>query len=305
MRKTGGEEPPACRGETVKRREKITTFLFILPWLISFCVFVVYPLAFSIYVSMTDYSGLSWNLNFVGLSNYVRAFKDRVFLRALSNTFLFVVITVPATTVISLFLAVLLTSGIRFKRLFQAGYFLPSVISMVVISMVWLYIYSATGPLNVFLKSIGFDVPARSWLASEKTALGAIMVMDVWSAIGYYTVLFVAGLQSLPLQLYEAAKIDGATKWQTFKSITLPLLKPTILFVVSINSIRSFQIFTEIFTLTGGGPANSTQTIVHYLYDISFRKFEMGYGSAIAYILFFIIMFITLIQRKLLKGEQL
>ncbi|HBT39526.1 MAG TPA: sugar ABC transporter permease [Pseudothermotoga sp.] len=289
----------------MRKREKITTFVFILPWLLSFCIFVLYPIVFSIYVSLTDYSGLTWNMNFVGLSNYIRAFKDRVFLKALSNTFLFVLITVPATTVISLFLAVLLTSGIRFKRLFQAGYFLPSVISMVVISMVWLYIYSATGPLNMLLRSLGIDVPARSWLASEKTALGSIMVMDVWSAVGYYTVLFVAGLQSLPLQLYEAAKIDGATKWQIFKSITLPLLKPTILFVVSINSIRSFQIFTEIFTLTGGGPANSTQTIVHYLYDVSFRKFEMGYGSAIAYVLFFIVMAMTVLQRKILKGEQL
>ncbi|KUK02269.1 MAG: Binding-protein-dependent transport systems inner membrane component [Thermotoga sp. 50_1627] len=297
--------PPVLRGENVRKREKITTFVFILPWLLSFCIFVLYPIVFSIYVSLTDYSGLTWNMNFVGLSNYIRAFKDRVFLKALSNTFLFVLITVPATTVISLFLAVLLTSGIRFKRLFQAGYFLPSVISMVVISMVWLYIYSATGPLNMLLRSLGIDVPARSWLASEKTALGSIMVMDVWSAVGYYTVLFVAGLQSLPLQLYEAAKIDGATKWQIFKSITLPLLKPTILFVVSINSIRSFQIFTEIFTLTGGGPANSTQTIVHYLYDVSFRKFEMGYGSAIAYVLFFIVMAMTVLQRKILKGEQL
>ncbi len=289
----------------MKRKEKITTFVFILPWLVSFCIFVLYPIVFSICVSMTDYSGLTWDMRFVGFSNYARAFKDRVFLKALSNTFLFVLITVPATTVISLFLAVLLTSGIKFKRLFQAGYFLPSVISMVVISMIWLYIYSATGPLNTLLRSLGFDVPARSWLASERTALGSIMVMDVWSAVGYYTVLFVAGLQSLPLQLYEAAKIDGATKWQIFKRITLPLLKPTILFVVSINSIRSFQIFTEIFTLTGGGPANSTQTIVHYLYDVSFRKFEMGYGSAIAYVLFFIVLAITLLQRKMLKGEQL
>jgi len=289
----------------VKRKEKITTFVFILPWLVSFCIFVLYPIVFSICVSMTDYSGLTWDMRFVGFSNYARAFKDRVFLKALSNTFLFVLITVPATTVISLLLAVLLTSGIKFKRLFQAGYFLPSVISMVVISMIWLYIYSATGPLNTLLRSLGFDVPARSWLASERTALGSIMVMDVWSAVGYYTVLFVAGLQSLPLQLYEAARIDGATKWQIFKRITLPLLKPTILFVVSINSIRSFQIFTEIFTLTGGGPANSTQTIVHYLYDVSFRKFEMGYGSAIAYVLLFIVLAITVIQRKMLKGEQL
>lgn len=289
----------------MKSREKMTILLFLLPWIASFGLFTVYPLFFSVFVSFTNYTGLKPSLEFVGLNNYTRAFTDRVFLTALKNTFVFVVVTVPITTVISLSLGILLTSGIKFKRIFQAGYFLPSVISMVVISMIWLYIYSATGPLNLFLTRLGFRVPAQSWLASPKTALGSIMLMDVWSAVGYYTVLYVAGLQSIPVELYEAAKIDGATKWQTIRRITLPLLKPTTLFVISINSIRSFQIFTEIFTLTGGGPANSTQTIVHYLYDVSFRKFEMGYGSAIAYILFMIIMIVTLVQRKLLKGEKL
>ncbi len=289
----------------MKSKERMVIILFLLPWIISFGLFTFYPLFFSILVSFTNYTGLKPSLEFVSMNNYTRAFSDKVFLTALKNTFLFVIITVPITTVISLFLGILLTSGIRFKRIFQAGYFLPSVISMVVISMVWLYIYSATGPLNLFLTKLGFSVPTQSWLASTKTALGSIMVMDIWSALGYYTVLYVAGLQSIPTELYEAAKIDGATKWQTIRRITLPLLKPTTLFVISINSIRSFQIFTEIFTLTGGGPANSTQTIVHYLYDVSFRKFEMGYGSAVAYILFLIIMIITLIQRKLLKGEKL
>ncbi len=289
----------------MKKKEKLTIVLFLLPWIISFAVFTAYPIVFSIFVSFTNYSAISSSTDFVGLSNYTRAFKDSVFLKALTNTFKFVSITVPVTTILSLMLAILLTTGIRFKRAFQAGLFLPSVVSMVVISMIWLYIYSATGPLNLFLRFLGFNVPISSWLASAKTALGSIMVMDIWSALGYYTVLFVAGLQSIPVQLYEAAKIDGATKWQSVVKITLPLLKPTILFVVAINSIRSFQIFTEIFTLTGGGPANSTQTIVYYLYDLSFRKFEMGYGSAIAYILFLIIMSVTFMQRKLLKGEQL
>ncbi len=289
----------------MRKRETTTIILFLLPWLISFAVFSAYPLVFSVYTSFTNYSGINPRSEFVGLSNYTRAFKDPVFLKAISNTFNFVFITVPITTVISFILAILLTSGVKFKRIFQAGYFLPSVISMVVISMIWLYIYSATGPLNLFLKALGFNVSTSSWLASAKTALGSIMVMDIWSALGYYTVLFIAGLQSIPIQLYEAARIDGATKWQMVSRITLPLLKPTILFVIAINSIRSFQIFTEIFTLTGGGPANSTQTIVHYLYDVSFRKFEMGYGSAIAYILFLIIMSVTFVQRKLLRSEQL
>ncbi|MGB9821481.1 MAG: carbohydrate ABC transporter permease [Pseudothermotoga sp.] len=289
----------------MRKTKRLTLFLFLLPWIATFAIFTVYPLVFSVVVSFTDYSGLNPKMSYVGIKNYARAFSDPVFIKALANTFSFVLVTVPATTIISFCLALLLTSGIRLKRLFQAGFFLPSVISMVVISMIWLYIFSATGPLNLLLSSIGLKVSMQSWLASSKTALGSIMVMDIWSAVGYYTVLFVAGLQSIPVQLYEAAQIDGATKWQMTRRITLPLLKPTVFFVISINSIRSFQIFTEIFTLTGGGPANSTQTVVHYLYDTSFRKFEMGYGSAIAYILFVVILLITLVQRKLLKGEQL
>jgi len=289
----------------LRKTKRLTLFLFLLPWIATFAIFTVYPLVFSVVVSFTDYSGLNPKMSYVGIKNYARAFSDPVFIKALANTFSFVLVTVPATTIISFCLALLLTSGIRLKRLFQAGFFLPSVISMVVISMIWLYIFSATGPLNLLLSSIGLKVSMQSWLASSKTALGSIMVMDIWSAVGYYTVLFVAGLQSIPVQLYEAAQVDGATKWQMTRRITLPLLKPTVFFVISINSIRSFQIFTEIFTLTGGGPANSTQTVVHYLYDTSFRKFEMGYGSAIAYILFVVILLITLVQRKLLKGEQL
>ncbi|HOJ89057.1 MAG TPA: sugar ABC transporter permease [Pseudothermotoga sp.] len=289
----------------MRKTKRLTLFLFLLPWIATFAIFTVYPLVFSVVVSFTDYSGLNPKMSYVGIKNYARAFSDPVFIKALANTFSFVLVTVPATTIISFCLALLLTSGIRLKRLFQAGFFLPSVISMVVISMIWLYIFSATGPLNLLLSSIGLKVSMQSWLASSKTALGSIMVMDIWSAVGYYTVLFVAGLQSIPVQLYEAAQVDGATKWQMTRRITLPLLKPTVFFVISINSIRSFQIFTEIFTLTGGGPANSTQTVVHYLYDTSFRKFEMGYGSAIAYILFVVILLITLVQRKLLKGEQL
>ncbi|MCD6450231.1 MAG: sugar ABC transporter permease, partial [Thermotogaceae bacterium] len=130
-----------------------------------------------------------------------------------------------------------------------------------------------------------------------------IMVMDVWSAIGYYTLLFIAGLRSIPDEIYEAAKIDGANRWQMTFRITLPLLKPTLFFIIAINTIRSFQIFTEIFTMTQGGPRNSTITIVYYLYDVGFRRFEMGYASAIAYILFGIIMVITLLQKRLLRSD--
>jgi multiple sugar transport system permease protein len=252
-----------------------------------------------------DYSGLNPQMNFIGIDNYVRAFQDEVFLKALGNTLIFVVGTIPFTTGIALLLALLLNNRqLKSKGIFKAGFFLPSVISMVVISTIWIYLYSSNGLFNTIGSFLGFKMESRSWLASPDTALVSIMIMNVWAAFGYYLILIYAGLQNVPEQLYEAAKIDGATPTQIALKITLPYIKPTLFFVISINTIRSFQIFSEIYTMTGGGPRNSTQTIVHYLYQVGFRKFEMGYGSSIAYILLTIIMIVTLIQKYLLRSDD-
>ena len=243
-------------------------------------------------------------MEFVGLDNYIKAFQDEVFLIALKNTMIFVTGTIPFTTGIALVIAILLNNKrLKGRDFFKSGFFLPSVISMVVISMIWTYMYSSNGLFNTIGSLLGFSMEDRSWLASTKTALPAIMIMDVWAAFGYYVILIFAGLQSIPGQLYEAAKIDGASSFKIATKITLPLLKPTLFFVIAINTIRSFQIFSEIYTMTGGGPRNSTQTIVHYLYEVSFRKFDMGYGSAIAYILLMIIITITIIQKRVLRSE--
>ncbi len=287
-------------------RYNIETLILLSPWIVLFSVFGIFPIIFSLYMSFTNYTGLSPHFNFVGLSNYVKAFSDEVFLIALKNTFVFVIGTIPFTTTIALFFAILINSRfLPLKDLFKAGFFLPSVISMVVISTIWLYLYSADGFFNKMVALLGFEPLHTSWLASPKTALLSIMIMDVWAAIGYYTILFLAGLQSIPGELYEAASIDGATRKDAFFKITLPLLKPTLFFVIALNTIRSFQIFSEIFTMTGGGPANATQTVVHYLYITGFRRFEMGYASAIAYILVFIIMIFTLIQKRVLRSDTL
>ncbi len=287
-----------------KTRQRWFLFAFLSPWLILFAVFGLYPILFSFAVSFTQYSGINPNMKFVGLENYIKAFQDEVFLIALKNTFFFVVGTIPFTTGIALLIAILLNNKrLKGKDFFKSAFFLPSVISMVVISMIWTYMYSSNGLFNTLGSLMGFTMEDRSWLASTKTALPAIMFMDVWAAFGYYVILIFAGLQSIPEQLYEAARIDGAGSFRIATKITLPLLKPTLFFVIAINTIRSFQIFSEIYTMTGGGPRNSTQTIVHYLYEVSFRKFEMGYGSAIAYILLMIIMIITLIQKRVLRKE--
>ncbi|NUU95556.1 ABC transporter permease [Marinitoga sp. 1135] len=287
-----------------KTRYNLETLILLSPFLIIFMVFGIFPIGYSFFMSFTNYTGLNPHFDFVGFSNYTRAFSDDVFLKALKNTFIFVIGTIPFTTTFSLILAVLINSkSLPLKDLFKAGFFLPSVISMVVISTIWIYLYSANGFFNQMLPLIGIKPLGTSWLASTKTALLAIMIMDIWAAIGYYTILFLAGLQSIPGEVYEAASIDGASKIQTFFSITLPLLKPTMFFIISLNTIRSFQIFAEIFTMTGGGPSNATQTVVHYLYQTSFRQFDMGYASAIAYILMTIILIFTIIQKRLLRSD--
>jgi len=289
----------------LRTRQRWVTFAFLSPWIILFAVFNAFPILFSFFVSFTDYSGLNPEMTFVGFDNYFRAFKDETFLKALGNTMIFVVGTIPFTTGVALLLALLLNQRrVKGRGLFKAGFFLPSVISMVVISTIWIYLYSSNGLFNTIGNLLGFDMEPRSWLASTKTALGSIMIMDIWAAFGYYLILIYAGLQNVPQQLYEAARIDGATPTQIALRITLPYIKPTLFFVISINTIRSFQIFSEIYTMTGGGPRNSTQTIVHYLYQVAFRKFDMGYGSAIAYILLVLIMVVTLIQRYLLRSDN-
>lgn len=287
-----------------KTRQRWVIFAFLSPWLIIFAIFNAFPIIYSFFTSFTDYSGLNPEMKFVGLGNYIKAFQDEVFLKALGNTLIFVVGTIPFTTGIALLLALLLNSK-RLKKngIFKAGFFLPSVISMVVISTIWIYLYSSNGLFNTVGSFLGFQMEARSWLASPKTALLSIMIMDIWAAFGYYLILIYAGLQNVPEQLYEAARIDGATNTQIALKITLPYIRPTLFFVIAINTIRSFQIFSEIYTMTGGGPRNSTQTIVHYLYQVAFRQFDMGYGSAISYILLIMIMIVTLIQRYLLRSD--
>ncbi|HOO32374.1 MAG TPA: sugar ABC transporter permease [Thermotogota bacterium] len=289
----------------LKTKKRLTLFAFLSPWIIIFIVFNAFPIIYSFITSLMDYSGLNPQMNFIGFDNYIKAFQDEIFLKALGNTMIFVIGTVPITTGIALLLALLLNSrNLRSKGIFKAGFFLPSVISMVVISTMWIYLYSSNGLFNTVGSLLGFKMESRSWLASPDTALPSIMIMDIWAAFGYYLILIYAGLQNVPEQLYEAARIDGATPTQIALKITLPYIKPTLFFVISINTIRSFQVFSEIYTMTGGGPRNSTQTIVHYLYQVGFSKFEMGYGTSISYILLVLIMIVTFIQRYLLRSDS-
>jgi len=279
-----------------------TTPIFLSPWVITLLIFWLFPLLYSLYLSFTNYSLGAQGIEFIGLKNYIQLFSDTKFLASLKNTFVFVIGTIPFTTIFALLLALLVNRKIRFAIFFRSAYFLPSLVSLVVMALVFTSLYQKGGYLEFLFGLTGLSTPERGFLLSEPTALFSIMFMDVWIASGYYMLIFLAGLRSIPDELYEAAELDGANKFQQFFKITLPALRPTALYIVLINTIKSFQVFIEIYIMSNdsGGPNNATTTMVYYIYDIGLRGvFNMGMASAAAYILFFIIMMVAIMQLKL------
>ncbi len=285
-------------------------FSFISPWLILFIAFGLYPLIYSMIISFARYDLLSSQFSMVGLKNYIAVLSDSGFHRALWHTLVFCVGTVPFTVGLALFCAILINRKIPFKQLYEAGLFLPVTTSVVVIATIFTYIYSPKGLANQLLDSFGIIHPQSSWLSSPVSKFGislpllSIMAMNVWASFGYYTILFLAGLQTISENLYEAASLDGATEWQKFKFITFPQLKPIILLVVVINTIYSLQVFPEIFTMTMGGPLGSTTTAVYHIYELGFHRFEMGKAASAAYLLSVIIVLFSLMQMRLLKTDE-
>jgi multiple sugar transport system permease protein len=278
-----------------------TTFIFLLPWLFILILFWLFPIIYSLFLSFTEYNVLTGQAKWIGLANYFELFKDPDFWVALKNTIIFVVGTIPFTTIFALILAVLINQKIPLKSLFRAGFFIPSITSMVVIALIFTNLYAKDGYINFLFNLIGLPTPEKGWLLSEKTALLSIMAMDIWMATGYYMLLFLAALQAIPVELYQVSDIFGASFFQKLWHVTLPHLRPMTLFIILINTIKSFQIFVEIFIMTKGGPLNSTQTLVYLVYEQGLHKFKMGYASAIAYVLFFIILVFSLIQMKLFR----
>lgn len=281
----------------MRPRNKI--LLFILPWMIYLLVFWLYPICYSFYLSLTDFQLLRGTGQFIGFSNYTRLISDPVFVKALKNTFFFVFGTIPVTTFLALVLALLIAEKIPGHRIFQAAYFIPSITAMVVVALIFYNLYSRGGYIFSLCNLAGISPPANGFLQSEKTALLSIMAMDVWVAIGYYVLIFLAGIKSIPVELYEAARVDGAGFFRRSLKITIPLLKSTFAFVIVLNTIRSFQIFVEIFVMTSGRPFNSTLTAVFFIFDKGISRGDIGYASAAAYLLFLIILVFSLIQFRL------
>lgn len=286
-----------------KTRESIYTLNMLAPWIVTFSVFWLYPLIYAGYLSLTKYGSLSGEATFIGFKNYINLMSDSAFWNALKVTSIFTIGTVPITTAVALALAALLDSSTtKFKDFFRASYFTPSVTSIVVIALIFTNLYAREGYVNLILKTLGFAGSERGFLLETGTALPSIMAMDVWMSAGYYMALFLAGMQTIPQTLYDSASLAGANAWQRFFRITLPMLKPTLLFVLVINTIKSFQIFVEVFVMTKGGPLGSTTTLVYYVFVNAFEKTDMiGYASAAAWVLFIILLVLSFIQIKLLN----
>lgn len=289
------------------REDDVAGYLFMLPALAILGVFLIGPLLYQFYLSLFDYDILApQNARFIGLANYMEALtRDPIVWRSLKNILIYAAGVVPTQMIIALGLAVLVNSRIRTgKTAFRTIFFLPTVTSVVVVSFIFLFIYSSNGILNYLLQPFG--VAARNWMQDPRTALPSIMATAVWSTVGQYFVINLAGLQDIPEHLYEAAAIDGATPWQQFRYITFPLLAPTTFFIATMSTIGTLQVFDQMYLMTGGegGPANSTMTMVLYIYKNVFGGyFRVGYGSALAVILFLIILVLTLIQRRFFGRE--
>lgn len=281
----------------------LNTAILISPWVLTLLIFWAFPVLYSLFLAFTDYT-IFGNYSFVGLANFIKLFSDQSFIQAILNTSVFVFGTIPFTTIIALVLAFLIAEKIPGHKIFQAGYFIPSITSMVVIALIFSSLYAKNGYLYMLGDILGLEPPQNGYLFSTKTALPAIMLMDIWVAIGYYVLLFLAGIKSIPEEIHEAARLDGAGFWRRLTRITLPQIKPMLLFILVINTIRSFQIFIEIYVMTRGGPLGSTSTVVYFVFDEGLQKFNIGYASAAAYLLFVIILLFSLLQMKLVSGRK-
>ena len=282
-------------------REILAGYGFLTPNLVGFLVFTFLPVLAALLLSFTEWDLLR-PIKWVGLENYIRMFtRDPTFIRVLKNTTLFVLVTVPARMVLALMVALALNQSLRGTTFFRTAFFMPVVSSTVAIALVWQWIFHADfGPLNSILWMLGVSHPPN-WLTSTQWALPALMIVSVWQGLGFNMVIFLAGLQGIPEQLYEAARIDGASGWQQFWRITLPMLSPTTFFVLVITTISSFQVFDLAVIMTEGGPANATNTVVYHIYRNAFQFFRMGYAAALAWLLFLVLFVITLVQFRYQK----
>lgn len=285
-------------------RDNVLAYTFLGPALLILSVFLVIPSIMAVYYAFTDYYLLTPDLRkFVGFDNFIKLFKDPIFLKSLSNTLKFVVLVIPLQIGAALGLALLLNKKRKANTFFKVAYFSPVVMSLVVISVLWLYLLNPNeGMINNVLTHVG--LPPQPFLTSPDQAIFTIVFVSVWQGAGFQMLIFLAGLQNIPGDVYEAAQLDGMNKWQRFIYITLPLLKPTSIFIFITTLISAFKLLVQPMVMTQGGPVNSTMTVVYYIYQTGFTDRMVGYASSIALLFGTMIGLVTLAQRKLVKEDE-
>lgn len=283
-------------------KKSISAYFLVSPYLIHLILFIVFPVIFSIILTFFKWNIIS-PMKYVGFDNFIRLFQDRLFWKSLYNTFVFLIIHIPLQIIIALTLAYFLNQKILFKSFFRAAFFLPFIISGVVITILWQQLYGFdSGLINRLLTTIGLGKVA--WLTNKSIAIISIAIMATWKNIGLYVILFLVGLQTVPQAYYEAADVEGASQWQKFWHITLPAINPTIFMVVILSTIGGFSLFIEPYIMTSGGPLNSTLSVMLYIYKQAFEFYHMGYAATIGIFASVVIMLIVVIQKYTIEKDN-
>lgn len=302
--------PLRLKGFSANQRREISwAYFFLLPTFFFLLVLTLFPIFYAFWISLHDWSLIPRDYPFIGLENYVRALRDTVAIKSLTNTLIYTIVTVPISMALSLGLALIMNQeNLPFRNVFRAVYFIPVITSWTAVSFIWKLLFEPRyGMVNSVLNAFG--IYGITWLASPQWALPAIMVVAIWKSMGYNMVIFLAGLNGIPHEFYEAARIDGANRWQLFWSITFPLLNPTLVFVTVTSVIASLQVFTPIALMTSssageaGGPINSTRVLVYHIFSTAFRSNQLGYGAAQAFILFALVLVVTIIQLRVTRRD--
>jgi multiple sugar transport system permease protein len=276
--------------------------ILLLPATLGLLIFAFFPIVQAFGVSFYDASLIAPGREFAGMENYLTALNDPVFQRALLNTILYTIAVVAIQVILALLLATLINHRFPGVGLFRSAYFLPVVTSLVVVSTVWKIMYhSDNGLINSVLRTV--NLPPQAWLTSPDLALWSIVIIGVWKEVGFSMLILLGGLQSIPADFYESASIDGASSWSAFWRISLPLLRRALLFVVVLSTINAFKIFVPIYVITDGGPSNSTQTLVFYIFQSAFRYYKLGYASALSFLLLALVLILTAAQFRLLRSD--
>lgn len=284
------------------KKNNLLPYLLVSPYIIHLLVFVAFPVFFSIYLTFNKWNIIS-PMEFIGFGNFIRLFQDDLFFKSIYNTLKFLVVHIPLQIIVALLLAELLNQKIVLRPFFRAAFFLPVVVSGVVVSMLWQQLYGFdTGILNRLLTTFGLG--KVGWLVNPDMAMVSIAIMATWKNVGLYVILFLVGLQTVPPQYYEAADLEGASHWQKFWYITLPMINPTIFMVVILSTIGGFSLFIEPYIMTGGGPLNSTLSAVLYIYKQAFTFYHMGYSATLGFFFAFIILAVVVIQKRFIEKAE-